>query len=75
MYKRQDAPLEDVAKAFEALRAAVGDVVEWQPPYLVFKACFGATLACNIGPHQTDMGIADVLTGRVMESPVIATVG
>lgn len=70
-----DAPLEDVAKAFEALRAAVGDVVEWQPPYLVFKACFGATLACNIGPHQTDMGIADVLTGRVMESPVIAVVG
>ena len=70
-----DAPLEDVARAFEALRAAVGDVVEWQPPYLVFKACFGATLACNIGPHQTDMGIADVLTGRVMESPVIATVG
>jgi len=67
-----DAPLEDVAKAFEELRAAVGRVVEWQPPYLVFKACFGATLACNIGPHQTDMGIADVLTGKVMESPVIA---
>lgn len=70
-----DAPLEDVARAFEALRAAVGEVVEWQPPYLVFKACFGATLACNIGPHQTDMGIADVLTGRVMQSPVIAVVG
>lgn len=69
-----DAPLEDVAQAFEELRAAVGEVVEWQPPYLVFKACFGATLACNIGPHQTDMGIADVLTGRVMESPVIAVV-
>ncbi|SPZ47639.1 Adenine deaminase 2 [Agrobacterium tumefaciens] len=44
-----DAPLEDVAKAFAELRAAVGRVVEWQPPYLVFKACFGATLACNIG--------------------------
>ncbi|WP_312359472.1 adenine deaminase [Agrobacterium sp.] len=69
-----DAPLEDVAKAFEELREAVGRVVEWQPPYLVFKACFGATLACNIGPHQTDMGIADVLTGKVMESPVIAVV-
>jgi adenine deaminase len=69
-----DAPLEDVAKAFEELREAVGRVVDWQPPYLVFKACFGATLACNIGPHQTDMGIADVLTGRVMESPVIAVV-
>ncbi|MES5047918.1 adenine deaminase [Rhizobium nepotum] len=70
-----DAPLEEVAKGFEKLRAAVGEVVEWQPPYLVFKACFGATLACNIGPHQTDMGIADVLTGRVMESPVLAVVG
>lgn len=70
-----DAPLEDVAKAFEELREAVGRLVEWQPPYLVFKACFGATLACNIGPHQTDMGIADVLTGRVMESPVISVVG
>lgn len=69
-----DAPLEDVAKAFEELREAVGRVVEWQPPYLVFKACFGATLACNIGPHQTDMGIADVLTGKVMESPVVAVV-
>ena len=68
------APLKEVAEAFEELRAAVGKVVEWQPPYLVFKACFGATLACNIGPHQTDMGIADVLTGRVMESPVIAVV-
>jgi len=68
------APLKEVAEAFEELRAAVGKVVEWQPPYLVFKACFGATLACNIGPHQTDRGIADVLTGRVMESPVIAVV-
>lgn len=66
-----NAPLEEVARAFEELREAVGKVVEWQPPYLVFKACFGATLACNIGPHQTDMGIADVLTGKVMESPVI----
>ncbi|MES5099452.1 adenine deaminase [Agrobacterium sp. BA1120] len=66
-----DAGLEDVASGFEAVRDAVGQIVEWQPPYLVFKACFGATLACNIGPHQTDMGIADVLTGRVMETPVI----
>ena len=69
-----DAPLEKVAADFEAVRDAVGHVVEWQPPYLVFKACFGATLACNIGPHQTDMGIADVLTGRVMESPILEIV-
>ncbi len=62
-----DASLTEVAAGFEALREAVGKVVEWQPPYLVFKACFGATLACNTGPHQTDMGIADVLTGTVRE--------
>jgi len=66
-----DASLEDVACGFETIRDAVGQIVEWQPPYLVFKACFGATLACNIGPHQTDMGIADVMTGRVMETPVL----
>ncbi len=62
-----DASLTDVAAGFEVVREAVGKVVEWQPPYLVFKACFGATLACNTGPHQTDMGIADVLTGTVRE--------
>jgi adenine deaminase len=66
-----DAPLEDVATGFEELRTAVGNVVEWQPPYLIFKACFGATLACNIGPHQTDQGIADVLTGKVLTSPIL----
>ncbi|MCX8999575.1 amidohydrolase family protein [Rhizobiaceae bacterium BDR2-2] len=66
-----EAPLADVAEGFAALRAAMDDVVEWQPPYLVFKACFGATLACNAGPHQTDRGIADVATGRVLASPVL----
>jgi adenine deaminase len=66
-----DAPLEQTAASFRAIRIAMEDVVDWKPPYLVFKACFGATLACNIGPHQTDRGIADVLTGRVMESPVL----
>ncbi len=66
-----EAPLEETAETFRAIRRAMEDVVDWRPPYLVFKACFGATLACNIGPHQTDRGIADVLTGRVMETPVL----
>ena len=66
-----DAPLEAVGEGFKAVRDAVGRIVEWQPPYLVFKACFGATLACNAGPHQTDRGIADVATGKVLESPVL----
>ncbi len=67
-----EQPLADVAAGFRALRDAMDQVVDWQPPYLVFKACFGATLACNAGPHQTDLGIADVVSGRVLESPVLA---
>lgn len=66
-----EAPLSDVAEGFAALRTAMDDVVEWQPPYLIFKACFGATLACNVGPHQTDLGIADVVTGTVLTSPIL----
>jgi adenine deaminase len=66
-----DASLDNVAGDFAAVRAAMDDVVDWQPPYLIFKACFGATLACNAGPHQTDRGIADVETGMLMESPVL----
>lgn len=66
-----DAPLGEVAEGFARIRAAMDEVVTWQPPYLVFKACFGATLACNAGPHQTDRGIADVETGHVLESPVL----
>ena len=66
-----EASLKDTATAFRSIRKAMDAVVDWQPPYLVFKACFGATLACNIGPHQTDRGIDDVLTGKILESPVL----
>jgi adenine deaminase len=66
-----EADLRDTADGFRALRKAMEKVVDWQPPYLVFKACFGATLACNVGPHQTDRGIADVVAGTVMASPVL----
>ncbi|MBD8892596.1 adenine deaminase [Roseibium litorale] len=66
-----DEPLDVVAGQFTALRDAMDQVVGWQPPYLVFKACFGATLACNAGPHQTDLGIADVATGQVLTSPIL----
>ena len=69
-----EASLAETAKGFRDIRQAMEKIVTWQPPYLVFKACFGATLACNIGPHQTDMGIADVLTGKVLETPVLEIV-
>ncbi|MBB3595624.1 adenine deaminase [Rhizobium sp. BK529] len=68
-----DATLQETAEGFAAIRKAMETIVDWKPPYLVFKACFGATLACNTGPHQTDRGIADVLTGTVLESPILET--
>jgi len=67
-----DASLQDTALAFAGIRKAMEKIVNWKPPYRVFKACFGATLACNIGPHQTDRGIADVVTGKVLENPVLS---
>jgi adenine deaminase len=68
-----DASLQKTAESFAGIRKAMEKIVDWQPPYLVFKACFGATLACNIGPHQTDRGIADVTTGKVLENPILET--
>jgi adenine deaminase len=66
-----DQKLSRVSADFSAIRTAMDQIIEWQPPYLVFKACFGATLACNNGPHQTDMGIADVSRPAPLESPVL----
>lgn len=66
-----DAPLADVAAQFRAVKAAMDQIVDWQPPYLTFKALVGATLACNAGPHQTDLGIADPMAGRLLSSPVL----
>jgi adenine deaminase len=68
-----DASLQKTAESFADIRKAMEKIVDWQPPYLVFKACFGATLACNIGPHQTDRGIADVTTGKVLENLILET--
>ncbi|RWX79232.1 adenine deaminase [Neorhizobium lilium] len=69
-----EAPLIEVADGFRHIRAAMDRIVDWEPPYLVFKACFGATLACNPGPHQTDRGIADGSTGQLLASPVLSIV-
>ena len=66
-----ESPLEETAEGFARLRTAMDTVVEWRPPYLVFKACFGATLACNAGPHQTDRGIADGETGTLLVTPAL----
>jgi len=62
-----DAPPAEVARGFQALRAAADAVAEWKPPYRVFKALFGAALACNAGPHLTDVGLTDGSAGTVVE--------
>ena len=66
-----DRPLSEVASRFTEVKAAMDQVVRWQPPYLVFKACFGASLACNPGPHLTDRGIADTLRDSILSTPVL----
>lgn len=63
-----DAPLEEVAAQFAAIRAEMDQLVDWQPPYLVFKALFGASLVCNPGPRLSDMGLVDVFEKKRLES-------
>jgi adenine deaminase len=55
------------------LKAAADEIVDWQPPILTFKALVGASLACNPGPHVTDMGIADGTTGEVFANAVVGS--
>ena len=66
-----DAPIAEVAAAFRRLRAAAEPIVDWRPPLLTFKAIVGASLACNPGPHVTDLGIADGTTGEVFATAIM----
>lgn len=66
-----DAPLAQVAAGFADIRAALDDLVDWEPPYLVPKALFGASLVCNAGPRLSDVGIVDVFAGKRMETPFL----
>lgn len=68
---RED-PLCDVAADFAGIVAAMDRIVEWQPPYLVFKACFGASLVCNAGPHLSDLGVVDTFNDITLETVVLA---
>ncbi len=67
-----DAPTAEVAAQFRALRQAADAIVDWQPPLLTFKAIVGASLACNPGPHVTDLGITDGTTGAVFPTALVA---
>ena len=68
-----EAPTEQIANELKAIRTAMDQVVTWQPPYLVFKACFGASLVCNAGPHLSDLGIVDTATKQILRSPLMSS--
>jgi len=55
-------PAAALAAKFRALRQAADQVTEWKPPYWTFKAIEGTCLACNPGPHLTDLGLTDGTT-------------
>ena len=50
---------EQTAADFATLRRAADGVIDWLPPHRVFRAVTGLSLACNPGPHPTDLGISD----------------
>jgi len=52
----------EVAAAHKRIVEAAGEVCTWQPPYRTFKALSGQSLACNPGPHLTDLGLTDGTT-------------
>lgn len=66
-----EKPLQDVARDFAILRDALDALVDWQPPYLVFKALFGASLVCNAGPRLSDVGLVDVFEKRILQTCVL----
>ncbi|SCB30536.1 adenine deaminase [Rhizobium hainanense] len=66
-----DAPATAVADDFARLRAAADSIADWMPPIRTFKAVVGASLACNPGPHVTDLGLTDGTTQEIR--PLLAT--
>jgi len=63
-----DREPKDVARQFGALRDAADQVAEWKPPYWVFKAIEGMSLACNPFPHLTDLGLTDGARGEIVKA-------
>lgn len=64
------APAE-LARQFRELRERSSQIADWEPPYRVFKAIEGTCLACNTGPHLTDLGLTDGSTRQIVD-PLIS---
>lgn len=61
-------PPAEVAREHRAVVEAAGEIVAWQGPYRTFKALSGQCLACNPGPHLTDLGITDGESKQIFSS-------
>ncbi|CAI1745269.1 MULTISPECIES: adenine deaminase [Serratia] len=66
-----DLPAAELAQQFKNLRDLSARIADWEPPYRVFKAIEGTCLACNAGPHLTDLGLTDGSTRQIVD-PLIA---
>ncbi|TFZ52686.1 adenine deaminase [Serratia proteamaculans] len=66
-----DLPATELAQQFKNLRDLSARIADWEPPYRVFKAIEGTCLACNAGPHLTDLGLTDGSTRQIVD-PLIA---
>ncbi|HBR0866824.1 adenine deaminase [Klebsiella pneumoniae] len=66
-----DLPAAELARQFRDLRDLSSQVADWEPPYRVFKAIEGTCLACNAGPHLTDLGLTDGGSRQIVD-PLIA---
>lgn len=62
-----DLPAAGLARQFRELRDLSAEIADWEPPYRVFKAIEGTCLACNAGPHLTDLGLTDGTTRQIVE--------
>lgn len=62
----------EVARLHHEMVEAAGQVCAWQQPYRTYKALSGQSLACNPGPHLTDLGLTDGGTKEVREMVVRA---
>lgn len=67
----RDDNLHNISNEFDQFIEAMNHVIEWQPPYLIFKACFGASLVCNAGPHLSDQGVVDTFSGTMLQTVVL----
>jgi adenine deaminase len=65
------APAE-VACEHKRVVEAAGEICSWQLPYRTFKALEGQSLACNPGPHLTDLGMTDGTTKEIRAMVVSA---